>query len=212
MQLTRDQQDAFTELLNIGVGRAAASLSELVGERVELYAPRIVMCSLKALQELVAANTAPFQTVIFQDFAGQLSGRAALAFPRDAALSFGQLLGHVHAPATEMDLDVNGILMEVGNIVLNAVLGTVGNLADSQFFCTVPELSQQANVAAVMASHVSATPSQQPTVFLADAQFRVAKRNTTGSIVILFEVGGIHSIVSALTTQLNEDRGSHHVA
>ena len=38
MQLTAAQQDALIELLNIGFGRAAASLSQLTGHRVILDA------------------------------------------------------------------------------------------------------------------------------------------------------------------------------
>ena len=34
MELTAVQQDALVELLNIGFGRAAASLSQLTGHRV----------------------------------------------------------------------------------------------------------------------------------------------------------------------------------
>ena len=39
MELTSTQQDALIELLNIGFGRAAASLSQLTGHRVVLDVP-----------------------------------------------------------------------------------------------------------------------------------------------------------------------------
>ena len=41
MQLTAVQQDALVELLNIGFGRAAASLSQLTGHRVLLEVPQV---------------------------------------------------------------------------------------------------------------------------------------------------------------------------
>jgi len=37
--------DAFTELVNIGVSRAASSLREMVGEQVHLSVPTVVMVS-----------------------------------------------------------------------------------------------------------------------------------------------------------------------
>ena len=39
MELTEIQQDALVELLNIGFGRAGASLSQLTGQRVLLEVP-----------------------------------------------------------------------------------------------------------------------------------------------------------------------------
>jgi chemotaxis protein CheC len=36
MNLTAVQEDALTEVINIGFGRAAASLSKLTGQRVQL--------------------------------------------------------------------------------------------------------------------------------------------------------------------------------
>ena len=41
MNLTTSQQDALKELLNIGFGRAAASLSQLTGHRVLLDVPAV---------------------------------------------------------------------------------------------------------------------------------------------------------------------------
>ena len=41
MELTAVQQDALIELLNIGFGRAAASLSQLTGHRVLLEVPQV---------------------------------------------------------------------------------------------------------------------------------------------------------------------------
>jgi chemotaxis protein CheC len=198
MQLTDDQRDALTELMNIGVGRAGASLSELVGERVELYALRIRLCCLDVLEGYVRSDAPGFETVVFQDFTGELVGRAALAFPHDAALKFGQLLGRIHAVPTDRDVDVNGILIEVGNIVLNAVLGTIGNLSDSAFSCSVPELSTVEHIAVVMSAHAAAGALEDRSVILADAGFHVARRNVHGTIAVLFEMGGIASILDGL--------------
>ena len=41
MELTTAQHDALVELLNIGFGRAAASLSQLTGHRVLLEVPQV---------------------------------------------------------------------------------------------------------------------------------------------------------------------------
>jgi len=199
MPLNSDQQDALIELVNIGVGRAAASLSDLTAARVELSVPSVIICDLEGLEAHVEASREPFETLICQDFKGGLSGLAVLAFPRTSALKFAQLLGNLAAVPDERDLDLRGILMEVGNIVLNAVLGCLGNITGARLSCAVPELSTAASVVQVMASHLSGIDRAEHNVFLADVEFQVAERDISGSIAILFEFGGIASLLQSLT-------------
>ena len=49
MQLTAVQQDALVELLNIGFGRAGASLSQLTGHRVILDVPQVTVHDISDL-------------------------------------------------------------------------------------------------------------------------------------------------------------------
>ena len=46
MRMTDETLDALTEILNIGIGRAAASLSRMVETRVELRVPEIELIEL----------------------------------------------------------------------------------------------------------------------------------------------------------------------
>ena len=49
MSLSPDQIDKLTEIVNIGFGRAAASLSSLVQQRILLSVPEIRICSVEEL-------------------------------------------------------------------------------------------------------------------------------------------------------------------
>ncbi len=51
MNLTAVQEDALIEVINIGFGRAAASLSKLTGQRVQLEVPHIAMCPIDELSD-----------------------------------------------------------------------------------------------------------------------------------------------------------------
>jgi chemotaxis protein CheC len=48
IQLTELQCDAITELLNIGMGLAARSLSEMVREEIKLTVPRVELLTRKS--------------------------------------------------------------------------------------------------------------------------------------------------------------------
>ena len=51
MKLTALQEDALIELLNIGFGRAAASLSQLTGHRVLLEVPHVTIHPIDEVAE-----------------------------------------------------------------------------------------------------------------------------------------------------------------
>ena len=51
MKLTALQEDALIELLNIGFGRAAASLSQLTGHRILLEVPHVTVHPIAEVSE-----------------------------------------------------------------------------------------------------------------------------------------------------------------
>ena len=57
MKLTAVQEDALIELLNIGFGRAAASLSQLTGHRVLLEVPHVTIHPIDELSASFGARS-----------------------------------------------------------------------------------------------------------------------------------------------------------
>lgn len=198
MHLTPEQHDALTEVVNIGVGRAAAALSELCGERVEVSVPRLILCELSELEGHLATEKDLLDTFVLQDFHGGLSGRAVLAFPRESAFRIGQLLGHLAYLPQDSDLDLHGILTEVGNLVLNGVLGSIANLAQARLLCSLPELITVAEPISVMASYLTHAEPAEHSIFVANVHFCVERRDVTGSIMVLFECDGIVNLLNSL--------------
>ena len=139
MRLNADQEDAIREIFSIGIGRAAATLSELLGTRIEMAVPRVNLSLLDATSEHQFSSTYLPEVVIIQDFRGDISGRSALALPHASALPLAQLLGDVAEPVDELDLEMSGILTEVGNIMLNSVLGAIANIIDTHLVFAVPQ-------------------------------------------------------------------------
>ena len=85
MQLTSVQQDALVELLNIGFGRAGASLSQLTGHRVILEVPSVTVHEIAelstALQQVIRDEVA----TVHQIFSGPVSGDALLVLDHHGA-------------------------------------------------------------------------------------------------------------------------------
>lgn len=206
MQMTSDQQDVMTEIINVGIGRAAASLSELLGKRIALQVPAVTICNISDLSERLRDEESGVDLSVVQDFQGGLSGRAMLAFPRRSGIELGKMLGGVDSSHEELSIDLIGILEEVGNIVLNGVLGTVGNMTSLALDYSVPRLAQGVEVTRMLASHASEQNDTKQMVILADTRFTVAEDSITGSLILLFDIQSLRSIMRNLIEPAAECR------
>ena len=86
MELTRVQQDALIELLNIGFGRAAASLSQLTGHRVVLEVPEVSVHPISELSSALRVVVIQIRSRrVHQIFSGPVAGDALLILDHQAA-------------------------------------------------------------------------------------------------------------------------------
>ena len=141
MELTARQQDALIELLNIGFGRAGASLSQLTGHRVLLDVPEVSIHPIGALRDVLGKVFTSDVASVHQIFAGPVAGDALLVVDHGAAGMLKQLLTDEPPLPLRIDASAREVLTEVGNILLNACLGTFGNLLDVQVSFSVPQLN-----------------------------------------------------------------------
>ena len=127
--------DILSELFNIGVGKAADMLSEIVRKKIVLRVPRIELPDsedgfVKPKEQFPEFFNAALMVSTIA-FAEKLTGRANLLFPADkmrefvALCSNGSVPGPEESDFTDIDFDV---IREIGNIVLNCILGELGNL------------------------------------------------------------------------------------
>src|SRR5512135_3103507 len=85
MNPTEYQLDALRELINIGVGRAAKVLSEMVNARIILQVPFIKLLTPENLRREMGHLGEGLLAAVRLGFKGPFSGTAALVFPSDSA-------------------------------------------------------------------------------------------------------------------------------
>ena len=140
LNLTELQRDTITELLNIGMGCAAAALSEMVGEEVVFSVPCVEALSRHDAAALVREKGCERIVAVLQEFSGFFWGNTMLVFPEDKSLDLVHSLIKDTFPLdimTEMEQDA---LMEVGNIALNACIGSIANFLQSEVSSSLPSL------------------------------------------------------------------------
>ena len=196
MKLTSVQEDALIELLNIGFGRAAASLSQLTGHRVLLEVPHVTIHPIDevsaALERMIRTDVAS----VHQIFSGAVAGDALLILDQPGASMLKELLTNEPALPLSIDASAREVLTEVGNILLNACLGTFGNLLKVQVSFSVPQLSLESLGAILETLRVS----QEGVTYamVVHAGFKLRDTEVRGFLVIVLSVASLDRLIRAV--------------
>lgn len=197
MEFTPDQEDALREVVSIGVGKAAACLSDLIAMRVELTVPRLRLAAPDGSRVIPPSWGSESGVSVSQDFHGCVAGRAVLLFPNRSGVHLSRLLSQEDPGGDDIDLELSGILTEVGNILLNGVLGTLANFIDASFVYSVPWFSGRFQPADITVGGKTSRPADSTTL-IAETRFEVRQRGIDGLLVIMFQVGSIQTLLERL--------------
>jgi chemotaxis protein CheC len=134
------ERDALTELVNIGVSRAAVSLRKMVGEQVILSVPSLELMTRAAAAKLIREQENEFLVAVCQDFEGAFSGRALLIFPEDSSLALVHAVAGGPLVGEDAHVMEDEALAETGNIVLNGCLASMANMLERRLTLSLPQV------------------------------------------------------------------------
>ena len=196
MELTQSQQDALIELLNIGFGRAAASLSELTGHRVILEVPEVSVHPIDELNRTLRLFLDDQVASVHQIFSGPVGGDALLILNHSAAGMLKELLTNEPPLPLPIDASAREVLTEVGNILLNACLGTFGNILRVQVSFSVPHLNLD-TLHDVMKSLLVNREGLRYALVV-HAGFKLRDAEVKGYLVIVLSVASLDRLIRAV--------------
>jgi chemotaxis protein CheC len=196
MELTPTQQDALIELLNIGFGRAAASLSELTGHRVLLEVPQVSVYPIEQLNVALRQVVSDEVASVHQIFSGPVAGDALLILDHAAAGMLKELLTSEPPLPLPIDASAREVLTEVGNILLNACLGTFGNILKVQVSFSVPHLNLD-TLHEVMRSLLVNREGLRYALVV-HAGFKLRDAEVRGYLVIVLSVASLDRLIRAV--------------
>lgn len=198
-QISSAHIDALQELINIGIGRAANMLNQMVQSQIILGIPVIRVLSLKNLQKELKLrfNEKTFASVRLS-FTGSFSGKANLIFPAESASTLVSILTGEELGSPDLDSVRIGTLSEVGNIVINGIMGSISNILNQHLHYGLPLYSEDS------IEHIlSLNNSSEQTVFLlAQARFDIEMLEIMGDIVLIFEMDAFDALIEIINQEL----------
>jgi len=193
--LTAFELDALTELVNIGVSRAAASLRELVGEQVLLSVPNVLLVSRSRAVEILAEREPSRLVAVHQVFEGDITGRALLIFPETKSLELVRAVTGGELPLEDIIELEQEALAETGNIILNGCLATIANMLQRSLRMSLPEILRGDGNDLF---DLEPTPEAGDVVMFLYINFAVRKRDIQGYIAMLMDMPSLVALKGLL--------------
>lgn len=188
-----EQFDILQEIINIGVGKAASMLNKMVNIHIELQVPQILFYRLGDLMENDEFNRINEMSAIILNFKGIFTGTSALLFPQDSASNLVSIIVGQQEMQADMDSMRIGTLQEVGNIVLNGVMGSIANILKEPLEYSTLDYCEGA-----MQCFMPENRHAENTILMARTQFTLEKHSICGDILIVFQVGSFDSLIKAI--------------
>lgn len=195
MKLTAGQLDVLKEMVNIGVDQAAGILNEMIEFRIRLQIPVVKLLTLPELQLELHNRFGQDQLASVQlDFSGSISGVAQLVFPTESAVILVAVLTGEEPGSLDLDALKVCTLEEVGNIVMNGVMGSISNTLTQPLHYAVP-IYREEDINHLISDQKT---HQNTDILLTEAHFNIEKLRLQGDILLFFGVGSFEALLAAI--------------
>jgi chemotaxis protein CheC len=199
MQVEELLMEALAKLVNQGLHSGAEVLKLMLEAEIEMESPSIQMLEKRGLISRLAPGDNGALAVVEMGFAGGLNGNSGLIFDKASAWQFVEKVAGADTDSDEFDFISAGVLTEIGNIVLNRVLGAISNALSLNLDYVVPNFFQGDLERLWRNADADATAL---TGVLARTHFKVAEMSTNGTIVLFFDDDSFN-ILSDMMKQVN---------
>lgn len=202
------KEDILKELFNISIGRAASILSEIVNRKIILNIPDIKLFDTR---ESVVKDDKHIMDIIEGalmvssiSFKEKLTGKANLIFPADKIKNFISLCLNEEDKNYEYDLEFTDIdfdvIREIGNIILNSLIGEIGNYIDAKLDYTLPEIKllDSSTLKRLFLN------TNYEYILILSITFKIEETEITGAVLINLTLNSLDEIL-AKTFQMEEE-------
>jgi chemotaxis protein CheC len=195
MRLSEPEHDAIIELFNLGMGRAASALGQMVDAEVVLSVPSLDIVRRSDASEQLGCPVGERICAVRQTFAGPFDGQAMLIFPEGSSLELVRRLMPDSPPLGDMtDLEEEA-LTEVGNVILNHCLASFANLLHAEIRTEIP-VYQIGRPEEIIGSAHGATVDSYVLIIRVD--FGLFAKLIEGHVLFLQDIASIQALQAAV--------------
>lgn len=193
---TDEQLNTLREIVNIGIGKAAGILNGMLETHIELEVPSVIMFDPENPGEKMTDVSGSEITSVQLSFHGPFSGSSALVFPPESVGNLVATLTGEKPDSEGFPETISGTLYEVGNILINAVMGSIANLLTAQIDFSPPSFKE-----GKFADLIKPDDQQETMTFLLiRTNFKVREPYINGNVFLIFGIDSFEDLLTAIDT------------
>jgi chemotaxis protein CheC len=204
MTLSELELDAITELVNLGVSRAATNLALMVHEEVVLTVPKVALLSRQEAIRTLSERESKHLVAVHQVFEGDFAGRALLIFPEERSLELVRCVVGSELSLEEIIELEQEALAETGNVILNSCLATIANSLESNLKISLPEVLRGESSRFF---NLDPPPIGGTTILFIYINFAVRRRDIEGYIAMMMDMPSLTALQELVRALIRRTRG-----
>lgn len=192
--------DIIREVINIGIGEAANSLSKLVNTRVILKVPDIRIISVKEIHDHIQNEVKNLGVYLSQNFRGLIKGKTILFYTKECSIS---LLNAIYGQVLETSaLSETGIaaLNEVGNIIMGSCMAEISNVIEGKLSFDLPHVTVE--ISEKYFENLLRDLEELDQAILIKNEMQIRERDIQGYLFILLSFEDFSKVIEKLHRQI----------
>ncbi len=129
--------DVLKEVSNIGMGNAATSLSQMIGQKVDIKVPRVSVLPFNEIYTVLGEREALVGGIFFE-IEGDLNGEILFLFPTASIKLLLKLFTGMEEEFPPISEMAQSMLQEVGNILCGSFLNALSEFTSFKIYPTPP--------------------------------------------------------------------------
>jgi len=188
------QIEILKEIINIGVGRSADVLNTMIQTHITLDVPEVKIIQFSEYQDFVNYFEDENYAVITLPFNGELTGYSKLILSSEHAAKL--VNAFIGRSGTNIDMDSLriDILSEIGNVIINAVMGTLSNMLNINLDYIVPSYEQGSRNIIIPEEMIK----NESTILFAKTHFKIEEFEARGNFAIFFRVKSFNALIEKI--------------
>jgi chemotaxis protein CheC len=194
VDIKEEQLDTIRELFNIGVGRAAHTLSTMLNSFIQLEVPTVEIFSNPDYSELKKSFNLDQVSTVSMDYESSFSGSVFLMIPPESATVLVSALVNEEPGPISLDPVRAGTLCEVGNMIINSLMGSISNVLQETVNYSLPEYTENTF------EHILQEKSEndETSICIANTTMKIKELEINGNLIVIFKVGHLEKLLASI--------------
>ena len=200
IRLSGLQKDAFLEVCNIGMSKAAKQLSILLNCQVLLDNPQVELIKFDEVMNNNIVGQDVIMSIVMQQLSDDIEGSAILVFKRESThLLVESVIGQgPHLSEKEIRACEQEAMLEIGNIVISSCVTAVVNLLEKKVQLSPPKYLE-GRFKDILKSDIVAVESY---VLLISTMIKAKEDTLSGELMFISSSSSLANILHAINKLL----------